>query len=159
MRRAIFTVANFSVAGLSLAGLAAIIVLAGAQPAPAMDKTVAKGGPDLTAVRALIKEKKWGEAIGALKKLQAQGPNADVLNLLAFSQRKSGDFTTAYDNYQKALQLDPDHKSAHEYLGELFIQTGQIEKAKAQLGILQRLCPDGCEEREDLEKALAAAGH
>ena len=128
-----------------------------AVPAQAMDKQLTQGGPDLTNARALIKAEDWAAAIKELKRLEIQGLNADVLNLLAFSQRKSGDFETSYKNYQRALKINPDHKSAREYLGELFVQTGRIDEAREQLKILERLCPAGCEEREDLAEAIAAA--
>ncbi len=61
--------------------------------------------------------------------------------------------------YAKALDFDPNHKGALEYQGELFVELGQIDKAKANLARLVRLCPQGCEEREDLEKAIAAPTH
>lgn len=138
-------------AGLAIASLVI------AQPALAMDRTLTTGGPDLTKARALIKAEDWAAALKELKRLETHGPNADVLNLLAFSQRKSGDFETSYKNYQRALKLDPDHKSAREYLGELFVQTGRLEEARAQLKVLERLCPDGCEEREELAEAIAKA--
>ena len=69
--------------------------------------------------------------------------------------RKTGDFKTSLTYYTKALELQPDHKAAHEYLGELYLQTGDAAKAKEQLAILTKLCAAGCEEREDLEKAIA----
>jgi tetratricopeptide (TPR) repeat protein len=146
--------------GHSLFGAAAalsLVALLVVAPASAMDKQVTQGGPDLTKARALIKAKDFAAAIKELKRLEVQGLNADVLNLLAFSQRKSGDFETSYKNYQRALKINPDHKSAREYLGELFVQTGRMDEARAQLKILERLCPAGCEEREDLEEAIAAA--
>jgi hypothetical protein len=38
------------------------------------------------------------------------------------------------------------------------VETGQLlPKAREHLAVLERLCPQGCEEREDLEKAIAAA--
>jgi cytochrome c-type biogenesis protein CcmH/NrfG len=58
---------------------------------------------------------------------------------------------------QPAASFDADHKGAHEYLGELYVETGQLAKAREHLGVLGRLCPQGCEEREDLAKAIAAA--
>ncbi len=63
---------------------------------------------------------------------------------------------SALTYYTKALALDPDHKGAREYLGELYVETGQLDKAKEQLVVLTRLCPTGCEELEDLQKAIAA---
>lgn len=125
--------------------------------AQAMDsKVVQDGAPDLTKARALIKAKNWKSAVAELNTLKTKGPNADVYNLLGFSLRKQGKFDASYGYYQKALKLDPNHKSAHEYLGELYIQKGDITKARAQAAILARLCPKGCEEREDLDKSLAA---
>ena len=73
------------------AGLAFIVVSLAAAPALAMDNTLTQGGPDLTKARALIKAEDWAAAIKELKRLEIKGLNADVLNLLAFSQRKSGD--------------------------------------------------------------------
>ena len=52
---------------------------------------------------------------------------------------------------------DADHKGAHEYLGELYVETGDLASAREQLAVLTRLCPQGCEERKDLEEALASA--
>jgi cytochrome c-type biogenesis protein CcmH/NrfG len=56
--------------------------------------------------------------------------------------------------YTKALELQPGHKAAHEYLGELYVETGDTAKASEQLASLQKLCPSGCEELEDLQKAI-----
>jgi tetratricopeptide (TPR) repeat protein len=83
--------------------------------------------------------------------------HADVYNLMGFSLRKTGDYPTALTFYKKALDFDADHKGAHEYLGELYVETGQMPKAKEHLAILEKLCPQGCEEREDLAEAIAAA--
>ena len=91
-----------------------------------------------------------------LRDLAEDRQQADVYNLLGFALRKTGDFKTSLTYYVKALELQPDHKAAHEYLGELYIQTGDTAKAKEQLAILTQLCPAGCEEREDLEKAIDA---
>ena len=35
--------------------------------------------------------------------------------------------------------------------------TKRMDKARANLAKLENLCPQGCEEREDLAKAIAAA--
>jgi tetratricopeptide (TPR) repeat protein len=82
--------------------------------------------------------------------------HADVYSLMGFSLRKTGDYTNALTFYKKALDFDADHKGAHEYLGELYVETGQLQQAKEQLATLEKLCPQGCEEREDLEIAIAA---
>jgi hypothetical protein len=40
----------------------------------------------------------------------------------------------------------------------MYVELGQLDKAKTNLAKLVTLCPTGCEEREDLEKAIATAG-
>ncbi len=54
------------------------------------------------------------------------------------------------------MKLDPKHKGALEYLGELNLQTGDLKGAEALLTRLAAACPGGCEEREDLTKQIAA---
>ncbi len=104
----------------------------------------------------LVKERRFEEAMPLLRRVLARDPsNADAYNYLAFSQRKVGLFDEALGNYMRALDLDPDHIGAREYLGELYLQLGQRDKAEEQLSLLVRLCPLGCEAREDLTRAIA----
>jgi len=143
-----------------LALLLAVDALAGLPPAAkAVDTPTTKEAPDLTAVRAKIKAKEFKAAIADLNGMIDKGvQHADVYNLLGFSLRKSGDLKTAYTFYKKALDFDPEHKGALEYLGELYVQTGELAKAREHVVLLTKLCPQGCEELEDLQKALAQAG-
>jgi Flp pilus assembly protein TadD len=143
-----------------LAFLAAASTLTGlSAPAMAVDTVFSKDAPDLAVVRAKIKAKEWKAAIADLNALIDNGvQHADVYSLLGFSLRKNGDYRTAHTFYRKALDFDPDHKGALEYLGELYVETGDLPKAREQFARLQQLCPQGCEELEDLEKALAEAG-
>jgi Flp pilus assembly protein TadD len=147
---------------MKLAKLATAFLLAGAvasSPAIAVDTTPAEEAPDLTAVRAKIKAKDFKAALAELTGMVDGGvQHADVYNLLGFSLRKTGDHAKALTFYQKALDFDAGHKGAHEYLGELYVETGQLAKARNHLAILEGLCPQGCEEREDLANAIAAAG-
>jgi Flp pilus assembly protein TadD len=137
---------------------AALLALAlTAFPAGAVD-TVVRPGPELDQARALVKDKRWTAAISELARLSVLHPSADVFNLLAFSQRNAGDYASALPNYLRALELDPDHLGAHEYLGELYVKTGEMAKARALLARLAQLCPQGCEERDDLARAIAEAG-
>lgn len=129
------------------------------QPAWAVDTSTTREAPDLSAVRAKIKAKEWKAAIADLNGMIDKGvQHADVYNLLGFSLRKSGDLETAYTFYRKALDFDPEHKGALEYLGELYVQKGELTKAREHVALLTKLCPQGCEELEDLQKALAQAG-
>jgi tetratricopeptide (TPR) repeat protein len=122
----------------------------------AVDNMETSGDVDLASVRAKIKSQDYKSALAELRDLAEDTQNADVYNLLGFTLRKTGDYSTSLSYYTKALDLQPEHKAAREYLGELFVETGQIDKAKEQLAALSKICPSGCEEREDLEKAIAA---
>jgi tetratricopeptide (TPR) repeat protein len=141
-----------------IAGLAVAPMLASGA-ARAVDNMSSNDKVDLTSVRAKIKAKDYTAAIQELRDLAEDTQQADVYNLLGYTLRKTGDYTTSLSYYTKALDLQPDHKAAREYLGELYVETGKIDKAKEQLAVLVKLCPSGCEEREDLEKAIKANGN
>jgi Flp pilus assembly protein TadD len=138
------------------ASLCAVIILpaAIALPAFAVDNMETADAPDLTSVRAKIDAKDYTGALAELRDLAEDHQQADVYNLLGFTLRKTGDFKTSLTYYTKALELQPDHKGAREYLGELYVETGNMDKAKEQLATLKQLCPSGCEELEDLQKAI-----
>ncbi|MBX9760002.1 MAG: tetratricopeptide repeat protein [Beijerinckiaceae bacterium] len=139
--------------------LLAIALVLAAGPVRAVDVHADPGPPsaDLAPARALIKEKQFPQAIEALLILERTNQTADLYNLLAFSLRNLGEYERSGETYRRALALDPDHRSALEYQGELFIKLGQIERAEENMRRLEALCPQGCEERDDLAEALRAA--
>jgi len=109
-----------------------------------------------TAERLIYKEK-YAKAIRKLEAVvDAKPKNANAWNLLGFAHRKNDNLEAATSAYENALTIDPAHKGALEYQGELFIRLGNIEGAKANLEKLQAACPDGCEELELLTQALAS---
>src|ERR1700704_5102461 len=128
-----------------------------ATDALAIDNVTSRDAPDLTSVRAKIKAKDFKAAIAELTPLLETHQHADVYNLMGFSLRKLKDYKQAYTFYRKALEFDPEHKGALEYLGELYVETGQVDKAKEHVTLLKKLCPSGCEELADLEQAIASA--
>ena len=102
-----------------------------------------------------IEGEQYRSAIKTLKNIVSTNPrNADAYNLLGFSYRKTKDFKRAERNYSRALRLDPKHKGALEYMGELFLETNRRAKAEELLARLEKLCPTGCEELEDLRDAF-----
>lgn len=128
-----------------------------ADPDPPRIISPHRGLADLTSVRAKVKAKDWAGAVRELVPIVETVADADAFNLLAFSLRNQGHHDAAFIYYFKALDLDPDHTSAREYLGELYVKLGQFDKAREQLDRLERLCPQGCEERDDLAAAIAKA--
>ena len=77
--------------------------------------------------------------------------NADILNYLGYTLRKTGDFEKAETYYLKGLELDSGHLGINEYLGELYVQTGRLELAKERLEVLSG-CK--CEEYEELKELI-----
>jgi tetratricopeptide (TPR) repeat protein len=112
---------------------------------------------ELIQARQRIKAEDYSAALELLGAARARTPeNADIHSLLSFATRKLGRLDEAYAHYQLALRLDPDHRGAREYLGELHLQRGELDLAREQLTELERLCPEGCEERGELEEAIQA---
>jgi tetratricopeptide (TPR) repeat protein len=137
---------------LALAGLTAV-----ATSAHAADSASPNDRPELRSVRAEIKAKQYPAALAELKVLVTRYQDPDVYSLLGFSLRKTGDRPQAMTYYLKALEMNPSHKGALEYQGELFVELGQVDKAKENLAKLKRICMFGCEEREDLQEAIEHA--
>lgn len=99
----------------------------------------------------------YARALPAFQKVvQADPRNADAWNYIGFSHRQLKQFDQSLVAYQKALAINPDHRGANEYLGELYLQTGDPGKARERLAKLSALCPSGCKELDDLKKAVKA---
>ena len=113
----------------------------------------------LASAEELIRKESYSDAIEVLNGIVETNPReADAYNLLGYSYRKSKDFNRAERNYMRALRLNPDHKGALEYVGELYLETNRRDKAEESLSRLEELCPQGCEELEDLREAMASGG-
>jgi len=63
-----------------------------------------------------------------------------VLNYLGFANRKLGNMDKALTYYHAAVATNPDFSLVREYLGEAYIQLGQLEKAREQLTQIERIC-------------------
>ncbi|HXP03102.1 MAG TPA: tetratricopeptide repeat protein [Stellaceae bacterium] len=85
--------------------------------------------------------------------IKADPNNADALNLMGFSLRKTGQTDLALQYYNKGLALMPKHLGANEYLGELYVELGQMDKAKERLAVLQAACGN-CPQTMDLTAAI-----
>ena len=113
----------------------------------------------LREAREAIAQRDWARALKGLQPYVLAHPqDADGHNLLGFSLRKLGRYESSQAAYERALALDPSHRGAHEYLGELMLILGRRDRALHHLQVLERLCPTGCEELNDLREALQAQG-
>lgn len=105
---------------------------------------------------AAIKRSDWAGAITAFTAVVDREPkNADAWNWLGYANRKSGKLDAAFKAYDQALAIKPDHRGAHEYVGEAFLMANNPAKAEEHLATLAKLCNSRCEEYEDLQKAIA----
>ena len=114
--------------------------------------------PVLEQVAAATAKNDWSEAQATLRQALARNPdNADYHNLYAYSIRKgtNPDMSLVFKHYNEALRIDPDHRGAHEYLGEAYLMVGNLAKAKEHLSVLDKLCFFPCDEYSDLKKAIA----
>lgn len=125
--------------------------------AGAVDTPPSTDLPDLSAIRAQIYSGEYEAAVDALTELTGEVRHADLYNLLGFSLRNLERYDEAERWYREALYYDPTHRPAIEYQGELFIQIGDLDRARENLQLLTLLCPDGCDELETLGAALAEA--
>ncbi len=147
---------------LAKTGLALVLVaLSAASMAADTPTTAPPPTIDRMAVaREAIKAKDWKSAINELSAaVKAEPKNADAHNLLAYSHRKQAqpNLAKAFEHYKIALQLNPQHLGAHEYIGEAYLMDKKPDEAEKHLAILEKLCGNKtCEEYADLAKALAA---
>lgn len=110
---------------------------------------------DYGAALPLVKARRFEDALPLLRQAEAAQPfNADVLNQLGFTLRKLGRLDEARVAYDRALSVAPNHRGAREYRGELFVQTGEMAAARAELAVLERICGQDCEEYRDLAAAI-----
>jgi tetratricopeptide (TPR) repeat protein len=138
-----------------LAGFAAVLFIAGSAWAMgSSDDDEAQKADPYKQAEELIDDEEYAKAIPLLQKLvKDKGAYADALNLLGYSYRKSGDAKTALDYYNQALAMEPEHLGANEYLGELYLEMKQPDKAKERLAVLKGACGD-CDEYDELEEAI-----
>jgi tetratricopeptide (TPR) repeat protein len=90
-------------------------------PIPA-DSPTAASADMLADARELIRKREWSAAISALKKADDRG-SADWNNLMGYTHRKAKppDYAAAERYYDEALRIDPKHKGALEYSGQLYL--------------------------------------
>ena len=142
-----------------LLGLAFVLMGAGSSSSsekPESSPSVEKNA-DYIAVKKAVKTQDYQQAVALLKKAnEAFLEHANVFNLLGYSYRKMGNFQLGLQYYQRALKIEPEHRGANEYLGELYLQTGELVKAEERLKVLDRACFFGCEEYDELKEAIEA---
>ena len=77
-----------------------------------------------------------------------------IIPAIAADEGKTPDYAAAERFYDTALRIDPNHRGALEYSGELYLMLGNLPKAEERRERLARLCAPPCEQLEKLSKAI-----
>jgi Flp pilus assembly protein TadD len=111
----------------------------------------------LAPARAQIAAKNWTGTIDELKRVNATA-SADWNNLMGYAHRKlrTPDLVAAEKFYEEALRIDPKHRGALEYSGELYLMKGDLARAEQRLAALDKACFLPCEEFTDLKNAVGS---
>jgi Flp pilus assembly protein TadD len=112
----------------------------------------------LEQARAAVARQDWTGAQAILRQAVAREPgNAELHNLYAYAMRKGPQpaLDLVFRHYNEALRIDPQHRGAHEYIGEAYLMTGNLAKAKEHLAQLDRLCRAGCAEQAALKREVS----
>jgi tetratricopeptide (TPR) repeat protein len=105
----------------------------------------------------LAEEGKYEEALTALAALN-KPEDPRVLNWQGYATRKLGKPQDALAFYDKALTIAPEYTPAREYRGEAYVELKQLDKAKAELAEIEKLCGNTtCSEYVDLAAAIKKA--
>ena len=143
--------AGLVAAGLLCAAIAAFPPIAAADPEET-DPDLAKRDEDYAAGKRAAERKDWAESVRLFERTEKRYPDhADLQNSLGFSYRN---LKHAFKHYKRALELDPRHRGAHEYIGEAYLITGDLPNAQKHLAALREICLLPCEELQDLERAI-----
>ena len=118
--------------------------------------TAAPANDKLSTARAKIAAKDWPGAVEELKRVNDPA-SADWNNLMGYSLRKTGAANASESErfYNEALRIDPKHKGALEYSGELYLMMDNLPMAEQRLAALDKACFLPCSEHKDLKNAVA----
>ena len=101
-------------------------------------------------------KKLYTQAFNKLEKAyKSDKKNPDILNYMGFTTRKVGNFDQAEKFYLEGLKIKPNHNGINEYLGELYVQTNQIDKANERLAVLKNC---NCDEYSELQLIIKNKG-
>ena len=127
-------------------------------------------GDDYADGKAAFEREDWLAVIDHMVRVIEERPwHDDAHNLMGFAYRKLGDYDKALAAYDRALDLNPHHRGAMEYLGEAYLELDQPDLAKDMLDRLAAECRriavnaangtdwrSDCEEWQDLDEAYRA---
>ena len=142
---------------IALAGACGLLAPGAASADPTEEEPAeTRLDPDYAGGRKAVEAKDWAGAIRLLASAALRDTrNADIQNYLGYAYRNSGEFALAFKHYRRALELNPRHRGAHEYIGEAYLLIGDPAEAEEHLAALREICLIPCEEFADLERKIA----
>jgi Flp pilus assembly protein TadD len=142
---------------LIAAGLACAAGGTSAAPSDDGDDQALTADADYAAGLKAVKARDFATALPRFVSALKRFPDAANLhNELGYTYRNLGQFPKAFQHYERALAIDPRHRSAHEYIGEAYLMVGDVAGAQKHLEALRSLCTLPCEEMRDLQAAIDA---
>jgi Flp pilus assembly protein TadD len=137
--------------------MSTFVMLGFLQVSFAADSSPSMSAPSwLAQAKQEIKSGKYEQAIQVLQSVN-QRDSADWNNLIGYSFRLKNppDLAASETYYLAALKIEPAHRGALEYYGELLLMKNDLEGAEKILARLDKTCFFSCEELRDLKKSIA----
>ena len=117
-----------------------------------------KYNSELKPIIKLINNQDYKNALMELETFVYENPqSADGWNYIGFVSRNLEKYEDAERYYGLGLEIDSKHKGILEYQGELYLKTNRIDKAKANLAMLDDLCSFNCTYKNKLAKKIDEA--
>jgi tetratricopeptide (TPR) repeat protein len=116
---------------------------------------IAKAKEDLAKGKDKNAQKKFKHALESAQEAVQYDPQYyEAWNAVGYASRKLGDYDGAVKAYNRALEIKPDYAAAREYLGEAYVEMGQIAEAQKQLVMLDH--QSATEESKQLKASIDA---
>jgi tetratricopeptide (TPR) repeat protein len=117
-----------------------------------------KYNSELKPIIKLINNQDYKNALMKLETFVYENPqSADGWNYIGFVSRNLEKYEDAERYYGLGLEIDSKHKGILEYQGELYLKTNRIDKAIANLAVLDDLCSFNCTYKNKLAKKIDEA--
>jgi Flp pilus assembly protein TadD len=122
---------------------AAVAPVAAPAPIPAAAAAPIQPGQqqplDFAAARQLILSGQYDAGIAAMRALKFDD-HPDIATFLGLAYRKLGRLEEARAWYERALAVDPNHRLALSFYGMMHAETGDTDRARADLEKLKLIC-------------------
>jgi tetratricopeptide (TPR) repeat protein len=114
---------------------------------------IAKAKEDVLAGKDKNAQKKFKRALESANEAVSLDPKYyEAWNAVGYSSRKLGKYDDALKAYAACLDIKPDYAPAREYLGEAYVELGQLDKAHEQLVMLDH--QNATEESKQLKTTI-----